>query len=158
MAQHTIFSNIKPRALSTDLEHSDDEDAIDDLEMEPGECRRVDGLPNGRVYHLRVGNLFLQITDHGINKASPAGMHYNQSYGSTEKVDPGEAFAFLHGDYSPTHTHACLGCGTEFTQPENGCDRCPVGTQIVSTEWPDVPTRSPRLLIDGKLLCRPPEQ
>ena len=135
--------------------HDDHHRAIDDLDLDPGECRRVDDTPQGRSYHLRVGDLYLVVGSDGVCRTTPSGMHYAEAYGRTTTVDPGEAFAFLHGDYSPDSTHFCLACGVTFDgDADRPCD-CPVGVETDSMEFPDVPTRAPRAFLDGQLLARP---
>lgn len=145
--------------VSPTYDHEDREQAAaEDLDMAPGACRRVDGCPDGRKYHLRIGDLYLVITRRGISQGPPSGMHYDQCYGSTTSVSPGEAFAFLHGDITPNKTHKCMGCGaTHGDDSTPGCS-CPVGSYTVSTEWPDIQARLPRLWVDGRLVCPTPGQ
>ena len=125
------------KADVTRLTTSDEKAAASDLAMEPGECRRVDEVPAGRVFHLRVGSLYLRIDHDRLQEDSPAGMHYDQTYGRTTEVDPGEAFAYLHGEYDAIVTYRCLGCGTTFTQDDPKPCGCPVGSNRHSTEYPE---------------------
>lgn len=123
--------------------------------LDPGECRRLDEVPQGRSYHLRVGDLYLTIDSDGVRQTHPNGIPQAEAYGRTTTVDPGEAFAFLHGDYSPDSTHFCLACGVTFDgDADRPCD-CPVGVETDSMEFPDIPTRAPRALVDGQLVTRP---
>jgi hypothetical protein len=149
----SMFANVPDSAESTDLICPDDEDALSDLDYDPGECRRIDGIPRGRCYHLRVGDLLLVIEQNRIRRRSPGAMHYDESYGSATRVDPGEAFAFLHGDYKQEQTYKCMGCGTVHTS-EKACG-CPVGSETFRTQWPDIPPRSPRTVASGELLTHP---
>jgi hypothetical protein len=92
----------------------------------------------------------LEITADGVQQRLPSNIHFEESYGFTESVDPGEAFEFLHGDYSPHRTYMCAGCGATH-HGEDVCD-CPLGSSLSSIEWPDIPTRSPRRVERGELL------
>lgn len=151
----SIFETTRPGADAFDPDRPDDHRAVADLDLDPGECRRVDDNPEGRFYHLRVGDLYLTIDANGVRRTSPAGMHYAEAYGRTESVHPGEAFAFLHGDYSPDVTNYCLACGATFDADETQSCGCPVGTETAAIEWPDVPVRAPRGVVDGQLVTMP---
>lgn len=150
-----LFTDVSPKADTVDPDHPDGRDALSDLDLQPGECRRVDGLPQGRTYHLRVGDLLLVIGEDSVYQGTPAGMHYDEAYGTIESVDAGEAFAFLHGDYSSQTTYCCLGCGVTHEKLNEKPCSCPIGSETKSTEWPDVPSRAPRKWIGGELLARP---
>ncbi|MFY4814629.1 hypothetical protein ACOJIV_18325 [Haloarcula sp. AONF1] len=149
-----MFTAIDDKADSTEAEHTADIDARSDLGLQPGECRRVDGLPSGRHYHLRVGDLFLIVSQHSVREGSLSGMQCNESYGTAEPVSAGEAFEFLHGDYSPEKEYFCLSCGASHKSTEDKPCGCPVGSEPQKVEWPDVPVRRPRRLINGELLAR----
>ena len=149
-----MFDTTPTDADSFEPRHDDHRRAIDDLDLQPGECRRVDNTPNGRFYHLRVGDLFLTIDADGVRRTSPSGMHHAEAYGRTETVAPGEAFAYLHGDHSPDATNFCLACGCTFDASDGKPCDCPVGSETDSIDWPDVPTRAPRAVVDGQLLAQ----
>lgn len=144
-----------PGADVTKPEHPDGRDALNDLQYQHGECRRVDDLPTGRRYHLCVGGLLLVITADLVIRGSAVGMHYDEAYGKTTQVEPGEAFEYLHGTYEPEKEHFCIGCSTAFEPDEGKQCSCPVGRESRILEWPTVPTRQPRMVVNGMAVVRP---
>ncbi|TKX46464.1 hypothetical protein EXE41_09710 [Halorubrum sp. SD690R] len=53
-----MFADTPTDADCFEPRHDDHQRAIDDLDLDPGECRRADDTPTGRSYHLRVGDLY----------------------------------------------------------------------------------------------------
>lgn len=104
-----------------------------------------------RSYLLRTNDILLKIGAESVQRISPDQFEMLKVGAlSVTPADPGEAWEYLHGDYEPTITHACIACGAKAQDEPIECG-CPVGIEPFRADWPSIPSRQPRAVHDGEL-------